>query len=641
MNEDGTSSLTGDSSTSSKMNTVMGVLSNKRKEDESLKPGFIKNLQDQLFPEEKRNRAEMRRLRQKQKTLQAVPIAIDSITPDGRREIRKTLQNIFSFKLDTKKPDEKSGPWAKLFFIIAGVIGFLVGAIMQVFKDLKSLFNLLRVKLKNIFLSLKNTKIGKAISGLFKSVKLKFLKALRSLKGLSIVKSISGFFKNLKDVIGKKFKSITSFASKMFSSIKGGIGSIFLKVKNLILRLKNFFKPITSLLGKFKFAQALTKPLSLLKGLLRFFGKLSGFFKLGMGIGRIFGKVLWPIFAIIEIVTGLFKAFTDPKLKDKSFIQKMITGLVAGIAGFFDIFSLFGLELFKFEEIRDRFDKIFSAFKDGFLNGIFEWLNQLQSFAIGLVGKIIGWIVGWFNKDAGKAITDWSQNFDLKEFINKVVKGAVKFVGDIFNNIVKFFTQIPDQFKTLTDKLKSYVNSLGDKISNFVKGIVDWIANTFSFSRIKEFFKEKLGFKPREREVEVKEAGDFVGDNDRTLYTNRSAYKFDKNDELMAIKRDGPITELLSRTSKETSKGIQDLTKAVNDFNSSFKNYVKTAMTMQQNELKIMGENMALLKNIGDRERNSNVIVQNNNNSNIFSEKASSNIDYRRSFAHKATFDKY
>ena len=62
---------------------------------------------------------------------------------------------------------------------------------------------------------------------------------------------------------------------------------------------------------------------------------------------------------------------------------------------------------------------------------------------------------------------------------------------------------------------------------------------------------------------------------------------------------------------------------------------------MQQNELKIMNENMSILRSIGDKERNSNVVVQNNTNSNIFSEKVASSIDYRRGFVHKAAFDKY
>ena len=64
---------------------------------------------------------------------------------------------------------------------------------------------------------------------------------------------------------------------------------------------------------------------------------VSKVFQFGIKIGRLFGKLLGPIMAIFEVVVGLVQAFTDPKLSDKSFLQKIVTGFTQGILNFFDL----------------------------------------------------------------------------------------------------------------------------------------------------------------------------------------------------------------------------------------------------------------------------------------------------------------
>jgi len=639
MNMDGSSTGLGESiAVNEKLTAILAILQKKQATENEVKPGLLKTLQESLFPEQKAEKNAFRRLKQKQKTFQGVPVTIDSITPEGRRDLRRIFSNLFSFKLDTKKLDEKSGPWAKLFFIIAFVVGFLVGAILQVFKDLKSLFKIISTKLKGLFLRIKNTKLGQAITNIFRSVKLKFLKAIRYLKSFSIVKTISGFFKSLKLSLSSKFKFITDFALKAFENIKSSFMKIFSKVRGFITRIQKFFKPITDFLGKFNVGKILSTPGKLFKSFLGFFGKLSGFFKLGLKLGRLVGKLLWPLFAIIETVSGLFKAFTDPKLQDKSFIQKMITGLVAGIAGFFDIFSIFGLELFGFDEIRDRFDKIFEAFKKGFFNGIGEWYNQIMSYAYGLIGKVVGWIVGWFNKDAGNAITEWSKNFDLGKFIKEMIGSLVGWFKKIFD----FVGNIGDTISKAYEKIKGFATGLYDKIISFVKGVVDAIANIFNIRKIKDWIKEKLGFGPKvdmsKTDVKVTEVGDYMEKDERTLYTQRGAVSFDKNDELLALKKGGPINDLLNRTTQATTRSLDNLTVSVKEINTSFDKFIKTATALQQNELKLMNENLNLLREIKDKETSSSVVVQNNANSNIFSEKISSNLEYRKDLSTRTLF---
>ena len=195
--------------------------------------------------------------------------------------------------MDTKKPDEKSGPWAKLFFIIAFVVGFLIGAVQRVFKDLKFVFNLIKGMLSGFVKLLEETKIGQAIRSLLRGVKLKFLNALKYLKNTSIVKSISGFIKDLKVALSSKFKAVVEFTKKALGPIGKGIQAIFSSVRSVFTKIGKFFKPITNFLSKFKvLGKVASGPGKLIKGFIGFFGKISKFFKLGMKVGRIFGKLL-------------------------------------------------------------------------------------------------------------------------------------------------------------------------------------------------------------------------------------------------------------------------------------------------------------------------------------------------------------
>ena len=641
MNEDGMSAMLQDNTViQQQLATILTLLQKKRDQDNSFKPEDMKALQDSLFPEQKNDKSLFRRLKQKQKSLQGVPVSLDSISADGKRDLRKTFSNIFSFKLDTKKPDEKSGPWAKLFFIIAFIVGFLVGAVQQVFKDLKFVFNLIKGKLSGFVKLLEETKIGQAIRSLLKGVKLKFLNALKYLKNTSIVKSISGFIKDLKVALSSKFKAIVEFTKKALGPIGKGIQTIFSSVRSVFTKIGKFFKPITSFLSKFKvLGKVASGPGKLIKGFMGFFGKISKFFKLGMKVGRVFGRLLGPLFFVIEIFSGLYKAFTDTKLADKSFTQKLITGFVAGIGGFFDIFSIFGLEFFNFDEIRDRIEKIFKPFREGkWVQGLGQIVNQIVSWVIAIPNKILGWIVSFFNKDLGKKITEEARNFDLFESIKNIVGTIMKWV----KKFVEFFKNISDGVKNLYTKIKSFTTGLYDKIVNFVENLVDAIASIFNIGKIKDWIKEKLGFGDKGREnnepLISKPVGDYASSANRTMVTGRSAVSFDKNDEILAMKKDGPISNILQRTYTETSTSINNLTTSVKQINDIFSKFVKAATTMQQNELKLMTENISLLRDIKDKRNESNVVVQNNSNSNIFSEKVSSNLDFRRGMVAKGAF---
>lgn len=605
MNDDGTSGIGGDTdSINSKIGFILNRLGS-QKNNEKDDPVYLKNLQDTLFPEEKENRTKFRRLKQKQKTLQAVPISIDSITSDGKRDIRKTLQDLFSFKMDVKKPDEKSGPWAKLFFILAFVVGFIIGAVLGFVEQVKKLFKFLEGTIKGFYGLIKDTKIGKFLRGLFAGLKAKVLKWAEAIRESSVVKAIKGFFNSVKETVlgwkaalkeSKIYKAIES----IFAGIKSRVGSIFNAIKTAFGKIKSFFQPVLGFLSKTKIAKL---PTGALKGFMGFLSKLGGFFSIGLKVGKVFGRLFGPILALYEIGVGLFQAFSDPKLKDKSFLQKLITGVVKGILNFFNIFEIIGLNLITFDEVRDRIEKIFKPFREGkWLEGLGQILNQVVSFIVGLGGKVIGWLIGFFNKDLGDSIAKFSAEFDLVDLSKKAFNAVTDWVVGLWDKVVGFLQKL---FGTVTD----YVS--WDNLKKLIT--LDW---------------GNIG--PKKKEEEPKKVGDFADTGDKMLFSEGQGYAFDKKDEILAMKDGGPIEKMLSDRSGMASGSFDELTKTVRDLGRTFEKYANTTIQIHTNEQKLMQQNIELLQKLGDKEKSSNVVVTNSSNNMVLQEQASSNLDYRR-----------
>jgi len=280
MNDDGTSGIGGDTeSINSKIGFILNKLSGQKKEEKA-DPVYLKSLQDALFPEDRENRVRFRRLKQKQKTLQSVPIAIDSVTSDGRRDIKRALQDVFSFKIDVKKPDEKSGPWAKLFFILAFVIGFITGAVLGFLEQVKKFFKFLKVSFDFLYSLVKDTSIGKFITGLFKSIKLKILDGIKAIKESKIGQIVKGSFNSIKETIlgwkaAIKESKFVKTIEGVFISIKSKVGSIFNAVKGIFSKIGSVLSPVFSFLGKLNVGKAI--PSTLVKGFFGFISKLGGF----------------------------------------------------------------------------------------------------------------------------------------------------------------------------------------------------------------------------------------------------------------------------------------------------------------------------------------------------------------------------
>lgn len=334
------------------------------------------------------------------------------------------------------KIEEASNKWIKMILaslaLLGGIIAGVIAQIGKIFKGIKLFFS--------------ETKFGKFIGSIFESLKAKIPKFL--------LKPISSFFETI---------------GRLFRVIEAGKGPL------LVMKMMRNFPNV------FKF----------IEDYVRVAFKV---FQIGIKIGRLFGKLLGPVLAIFEVVVGLVQAFTDPKLKDKSFLQKIVTGFTQGILNFFDFFEIFGLDLFKFETIRDRIEAIFKPFREGkWLQGLQAIQDQLLSILISIPGKIVGWIVGWFNKELGQKIMNFFDKFDLGKFREAVLKR----IFNLFGGIKNLFTSVDEKLSPIVGFL---LKALGGpvylafvafkKVFEYavplMKGIGSLVSKVFGY--IKNFF---------------------------------------------------------------------------------------------------------------------------------------------------------
>jgi len=596
-----------------KVDTILGLLSKNE--------GAKGIPTEEMYREQKREETRSRRLNQKKRTYQAIPIVIDGLTNDGKKQIDKIFKKTDALPLKGLT-GQKSGLFGRIMALVVALAGLVIGMFLGVLDQVKKIAGLVknfftnfRKILSNIFNLIKQSKIYKMIEGLFLTLKSKFLSILKFIGELDIVKAIKIIFTSISTSLKGKFNFILQFFKAIGEKLKP---------------IKDFFGKLKSInFSKFLNLKTIVELVSKLTGLGKIFTK-------ALALGRLLGKFLLPLLAVFEVLVGTFQAFTDPKLKDKSNLQKIITGVLKGILNIFDIFEIIGLNIVSFPEIRDRVDKIFSSFKDGILKGILDVVNQIASFIVGIPIKILGWIVGFFNKDLGNQITQFGVDLDILRAVKNFFKGVGTWIGGVFDSIVNFFTSIPEAFGGLVDNVKKGLSALGDKISNTITDILNWIGETLSFKNIAKFVKTKLGFGDEEdKKTKVpKPVGDFMDSDDRVLFSGQEAYSFDDNDQIMALKQGGPIDNILGSRDAETSSSVNDLTVIVKDLNNTIQTYFKAAASLQQSEIKLMSENMELLRDIRDKSGSkSNVVVQNTANNTSFNDKPSSTRDYRKDLA--------
>ena len=664
--------------TSSKLAAVLNLLSG-NPDDKQLKAKITEKLTKDKQDEERKTR-----YNQKERLYQAVPIVIDGFTMDGTKSLVKTLKIALDgiFNVDVKKPEVKF-PWLRMIlgllaFAAGLIIGFIAGAIKSI-KDWGNLIKNLAASLgRNIlgaFDRLRKSKLGELIEDFFGKIRSKFVKLIERIKKTKTGKMIEEIFDTLKSkftnvlknikqfkpsaFIKSKFGLVTQAIEQIFNGIKTAIKEnvIVTTVSRVFKSIGEFFKPLTDLLPKMQGV----KPFKILEPILGFFDDIfklvSGPFKAGLALGKTLGRALGPIFAIFEVFIGLYESFTDPKLKDKSFLQKAVTGVVKGIIEFFTgITKLIGLDLFNFDEIRDRIDKIFSAFKKGFLPGIMQLINQLVSTITSIPMKIVGWIVGWFDKDAGNKIKELGRNYDYFKTLKTLWNSIKEVVGLAFDWFKSIFTW--DNIKSsLLNAKDFYVNkfkSIADGFKDVVSRIIDWLKSLFTWENLKNLFlnatpaglaikagqyvgKKIKGAVSNESANQPTPVGDFIDDNQRVMYSKRGSYSFDKNDQIVAMKKGGPIESALKTFDNKTSKSMDSVKKSLEALGKRLETHFSKTEKFYDAEYKLLtANNQALLQLKDAPHPSSNVVVNNSSNNTVFSQRTTSNNEYRFDLAGKA-----
>lgn len=454
----------------------------------------------------------------------------------GRPEFKQKEVKDLVLSPTLAKLEDKSNKWIKaLLGALALLAGIVSGAIAEIVKMLKGL---------KLFLS--ETKLGKFIKEIFSAIKLKILELLKPIRETKFVKFIEDA---LKEKVIKPIAKLFETIGRVFKIVEGGKGPLL-----MMKAFPTFFR--------------------LFEDYIRIAFKV---FQVGSKIGRLVGKILGPVLALFEVIVGLVEAFNDPKLKDKSFLQKVVTGLTKGLLNFFDFFEIFGLDLFKFETIRDRIEEIFKPFREGkWLQGLSQIGNQLSSVIISIPGKIVGWIIGWFDKDLGKKISDFFDRFDLGKFYTAIAKR----IGNIFDPIINLFKAIEEKFGP---NITPILNLLGGPVVgafNILKKTFEYIAPLMK--EIASLASKFFGY--------IKNFFVMIWDGIKSLADKISQIPFMKKvgEELKAIASESQITEMptpavattpifdVSSETNMANRNLNDLSKPFSVFTDEMNNLNKT-----------------------------------------------------------------
>jgi len=461
----------------------------------------------------------------------------------GRPEFKQKEIKDLVLSPTLAKLEDKSNKWiTALLGALALLAGIVSGAIAEIVKMLKGL---------KLFLS--ETKLGKFIKEIFSAIKLKILELLKPIRETKFVKFIEDA---LKEKVIKPIAKLFETIGRVFKIVEGGKGPLL-----MLKAFPTFFK--------------------LFEDYIRIAFKV---FQFGTKIGRLFGKLLGPVMAVFEVVVGLVQAFTDPKLSDKSFLQKIVTGLTQGLLNFFDFFEILGLDLFKFETIRDRIEEIFKPFREGkWLQGLSQIGNQLSSVIISIPGKIVGWIIGWFDKDLGKKISDFFDRFDLGKFYTAISKR----IGNIFEPIMNLFNYIGE-------KISPYITTILTLLGGPVMWAFELLKKTFEYiaplmKDIASLASKFFGY--------IKNFFVMIWDGIKSLADKISQIPFMKKvgEELKAIASESQITEMPTPMTATAPINLLDTTMQKNMANENFQDIFSIKENNTNEAFSIFGDQMGNL----------------------------------------------
>ena len=614
-----------------KLASIMGLLSEGKP---SGREGLMSKITD-LFTDSKREKERTARLKQKEKLYQAAPVVIDNISLEGKKAIQKLLGGTASMQLPDKKEDPKRSYWKILGLILAGLISgfikFVGGYIANFKKAIEGLWRVISGLFKEEGLLMRTFK---ALKNLFTEEGI-FGKAFKWLKGLfaengvigRIINRVRGLFSE-ESFIGRAIKGLGQFFSG-----EGPVSKLWQKLKAPFTEegvIGKFFKDIATLFSK--------------EG---FIGRTWNSFKTLFKEEGVIGKIFASVRAAFQD-QGIIGRILNIAGTIKNTMLGLVTKVFDAMKPLFDIFkTLFNAitknPIFRIAEKAFFWVGIILDVGYNLFKSIMEQGATIKGFVDGILGGLLSFITF--------GIMTWK---DVKEYTDKIVEAwnSGRIIEAILRSILALPEMLGDALGIAIGKfIGLFSDSWGKAVQNFFKenSLTDSVAElwTFIWDAVKSLFKRVFGKSDTEvdkltdtktRKTAVKPVADFIDDNNRTLISRGQAFSFDKQDQIMAFKSGGPIDNILQGRDEHTSDSIKQLTVTVQELNKGLQQYFKAAAALQSNEIKIMGENVNLLKDIRDKKASSNVVVQNTANNTSFGDRPFSNFDYRRELTDRVTF---
>ena len=658
----------------------------------------MERLRDKLFASDKKDDVALKRYKQKRKAFQAVPITIDSISLDGQKSLKKVLKNIFTFNIDKKElEDKKTGIWGTIAALIIGLLSGLIGFIMEKLKSLwdslhpldalKSLGNAFKEIRDSLWKSFKESKLGQVFSDIARTIsESKFGKFMRDLKTpklwqtenfLNSLKEMKNFTRRIKELpkylrdmnieqlteyIKKaKYKTGLDYGAEISKAQQEQISTL----KRLLEFKKDGFKFNEMILALEEEIKLIDKPKSLFQIAIEGFGKtFSELFKSAgealsfvgsklegavkalekiPGIGFIMKKIPY-IGTIISSVDTLMQ-LVEKKIKGEKVDNATLTAAATTIAlntiGWFSSGVLFPLAFLTLKQLEPIIRNIYEAP---------DTLNKL-GLAFAAVPEILYKAFGMTLKFFAADLPFWIGSAWDKMFGDKKEGPILSFFKHWSEELEDFFTNF-----SLGKELQNLGNMIGEGIAGMGFKLKEFLSNVLTKDFWKRQFENFLSFEsvnkrlsnaanalenraPAEEKTKIKvnKADDLVSSNDKILFSGRNAYRFNKSDEFFAVKKGGPVDNLMENFSAKTNKTNEELIKEIKALNkkfSSLENFYKESLLVQNKQLNAVTSHTPFLKDIRNKDFSSNnIIMANKGGRTMSTSQLPSTVSYRSGVA--------
>lgn len=411
----------------------------------------------------------------------------------------------------------------------------------------------------------------------------------------TIVDAFFGGIAKLTDVILKNLPPIMPFLTQIAGYIKDIGLSLIDKIPGILNTLKEVFLP---LLGSIKeIILALIPPVKdLLASILDNVGKIAGIVK----------DILISAFNNLkEILVKLFDALQPILPYVGPAFMGTLDLLKTTVLGIFDAFSKL-INFFRDVALKilDSVDKMFSSFSDNF-----KWIMTQDP---GHIIKVAGAVTA-----LGAAMA----TFGLADASGKIISSA----GSFFTKLVGGKTPV-DTIIALSDRSDKILTT-ADNIKILSSTLAEVTKEKYGDGFVEEMKKVSHGLSLL---TSVKNF-DKIGDLDKLKNLNNLDVKPVEVSQSTVLQQQKPEEENVFKDLYVSTDKLNESILSLKGSLDDIKLRLNDSLRVQQQQAQLTDSSINTLKEIRDKDQSSsNVVVNNSTNSMVFSQKSTSNSDYRK-----------